>query len=669
MASKASLLHLGSIDSFDRTAGGIEAAKYLLQAIDTKRPEPARAALDVYARITPKENFGGEYTALAWFAEYLLASAAEQERFVSDRFVAAYFHFFADNDFATLREYLKRKYKIERFDDEGTPKAHRRLGFLEDFILFSNPRREQWEKSSRMIAALGLKPGMSVADVGCGPGYFTFQFAELVGRAGRVYAIDTNDLHVDYVARLARRLGVENVLATRGSFDDIQLDARVDCAYMCSLYHIIYAMSPERSKDKLLASIKKALKPDGTLVVVDNALVEDQTLPYHGPYIAKELIIGQLRHYGFRHVATHQFIPQRYMLVFKPGAVPAEHGDTPLAADGDALRVTSRASLIHIPNDAVPDVSRGGREAARLFLTALEKHDLDLARATAARYGELIPREKFGDEYTAFQWFCEYLQAPAAQKERLLAPRYRAEYFQLLADNDFAVLKEYLTHRYRPDKLDEEIGPYGATEDTNYRPHVNEDLMSFWRDFILFNNPRREAWEKTSKIVEFLRLKPGQSVADVGCGPGFYSFKFAEIVGRQGRVFAVDTNQEHLAYVARLAARHAPNVETVAARLNDTRLPADSVDVAFMCSLYGVIYTTSLEQVKDQFVASIRKSLRKGGRLVIVDNAVVGQGELPYHGPYIAKELIVGQMRHYGFRLVDSAQFIPQRYVLVFEGE
>jgi SAM-dependent methyltransferase len=158
-------------------------------------------------------------------------------------------------------------------------------------------------------------------------------------------------------------------------------------------------------------------------------------------------------------------------------------------------------------------------------------------------------------------------------------------------------------------------------------------------------------------------------VADVGCGPGFYTLKFAEIVGPAGRVFAVDTNQEHLGFVARLIRKDAPNVETVAARLNDTRLPPASVDVAFMCSLYGVIYTTSLEQVKDQFIESIRKSLRRGGRLVIVDNAVVRDGELPYHGPYIAKELIVSQMRHYGFRLVDAAQFIPQRYVLVFEME
>ena len=86
---------------------------------------------------------------------------------------------------------------------------------------------------------------------------------------------------------------------------------------MCSLYHFIYAAASEEERESFIGSIKRRLKPDGSLVIVDNALVEDQTLPYHGPYIAKELVIRQLKHYGFTLVAAHQFIPQRYMLVFK----------------------------------------------------------------------------------------------------------------------------------------------------------------------------------------------------------------------------------------------------------------------------------------------------------------------------------------------------------------
>lgn len=668
ITSRASMLHLGSIDSFDITEGGVRAAKYLIQALEGKQPEAARAAIDVYEHITPKENFGGEYTALAWFCEYLLASGAEKAEMLKNRYVAAYYRFFADNNYAALREYLKRKYKTEKFADHGTRKAHRRLGFLEDFILFNNPRRERWERSSKMIASLGLKPGDKVADIGCGPGYFTFRFADIVGPRGHVYAVDTNDLHCDYVAQLVKQLGATNVTPIQGRFDDVKVDAKVDLAFMCSLYHIIYATSSERIKDNLIASIKKTLKPDGTLVVVDNALVEDQTLPYHGPYMAKELIIGQLRNYGFRHVATHQFIVQRYMLVFKLDPTPPPPSAVPVAGTPDELQLVSKASLIHIPNDAVPDLtSSGGQQAAKLFLAAMEKNDKQAARQAARLYGELIPQEKFGDEYTAFQWFCEYLAAAPAEQETLRSGKCHAEYFQYLAGNDFAVLKKYVQYRYRTDKRLEELGAPGEDDDTNLRPHISDDQMSFWRDFILFNNPKRPQWEKTEKMLDFLQLKPGQAVADVGCGPGYFTFKFAEIVGKAGRVYATDTNKEHLDYIAPLAAKYAPNVEIVASRLNDTRLPPHSVDLVFMCSLYGVVYTTSLEMVTDQFIDSIRTALKLGGRLVIVDNAVVKEGEIPYHGPYIAKEFIIAQMKHYGFRLADSAQFIPQRYVLVFQ--
>jgi hypothetical protein len=86
-----------------------------------------------------------------------------------------------------------------------------------------------------------------------------------------------------------------------------------------------------------------------------------------------------------------------------------------------------------------------------------------------------------------------------------------------------------------------------------------------------------------------------------------------------------------------------------------------------MCSLYHIIYTTLTEEVKDRFVNSLKTALKPDGRLVIVDNAVVTQGTLPYHGPHIAKELIIGQLYYYGFDLAEQYQFIPQRYVLVFK--
>src|SRR5258707_11842197 len=94
---------------------------------------------------------------------------------------------------------------------------------------------------------------------------------------------------------------------------------------------------------------------------------------------------------------------------------------------------------------------------------------------------------------------------------------------------------------------------------------------------------------------------------------------------------------------------------------------ANNSDLVFMCSLYHIIYATATEEVKDRFIESIKKALKPDGHFVVVDNAIVPSGKLPYHGPHIAKELIIGQLYYYGFDLIEQYQFIPQRYVLVFK--
>lgn len=705
--SRASLIHLGSIDSFDRTEGGIAAAKHLLAALESHEPKEAAAARVIYQKIIPDENFGGEYTALEWFCDYLLAPEEKRAGFLTDRFVDATFHFFADDDFATLKEYLKRKYKLAKLEDADRPEGQRREGFLEDFILFNNPRREHWEKTSRIYEVLDVKPGQAVADIGCGPGYYSFEFAKKVGNAGRVYAIDINDLHVQYVSNLTARLQVNNIVPVVSTVRSIAITNQVDLAYMCSLYHIIYTTLSEPEKDDFIASIRRVLKPDGVFAVVDNAFVDDKTLPYHGPYIARELLVAQLQHYGFRLVGAHQFIPQRYVLLFRKDDRPVPPSP-PFAVqpspDPDLIQPTSKRSLAYIPNDILPSVTKGGRTAARLLYTALDKNDVAAAREAEQQFTDLIPRERFGDDYTALQWFCEYFSSSWFHRQQMLGPDFNQDYFEFLSANHYDILKKYIRNwyhlsdeelaashtsgfiaikkRYLPsrDALKEPATP-GTNEmalplrsagpggdQKNQKPDVTQDEMIFWRDFILFNNPYREKWEKTSQIIKTLGIAPGARVADVGCGPGYYSFKFAQLVGNTGRVYALDTNIKHLDYVKALCRRHdIKNVQTIEPSFNNTRLEPDSVDLVFLCSLYSVIYTTSMEKVKDGFVESIKKALRPDGRLVIVDNAIVPDGVVPYHGPHLAPELIVAQMRHYGFEVTSMHQFIPQRYVLMFK--
>jgi SAM-dependent methyltransferase len=319
-----SLVHVGSSDSFAITTEGRQAASLLFLALNDPDPEKARdqarQASAIYDQIIPRENYGGEYTALQWFADYLVATPEERPSFLTDPQVKVFFSVYGGEDYAVLKEYLKRKYRLQDIGDEDTRAGQDRKVWLEDTILFNNPRRETWEKTSELMKLIKLKPGDKIADVGSGPGYFTFRFAEMVGPQGQVYAIDTVNEHLKYVERAKSMMGVTNVETIQTDGQTIGLagkDIKVNAVYLCSLYHNVYAMSTQPERDAFVDSIKNALTDDGILYLVDNGLVEPGVLPYHGPYVAKELLIAQMLNYGFELVEQHQHIPQRYMLVLK----------------------------------------------------------------------------------------------------------------------------------------------------------------------------------------------------------------------------------------------------------------------------------------------------------------------------------------------------------------
>jgi SAM-dependent methyltransferase len=274
----------------------------------------------IYDQIIPRENYGGEYSALQWFADYVAADQVRKRDFVRDPQVAFFFNVYGGDNFAVLKEYLFRKYRLREIGDEETRAGQDRKVWLEDTILFENPRRESWEKTSELLKLLKIKPGQQIADVGSGPGYYSFQFAKMVGPTGHVYSIEMNAQHLKYVENAKEEMGVTNISTVETDGRSIGLagiQTKVDAVFLCSLYHNLYAMSTQPERDSFVNSIKESLNEDGTLYLVDNGLVPPGVLPYHGPYVAKELIIGQMLNYGFELIEQRQYIPQRYLLIFK----------------------------------------------------------------------------------------------------------------------------------------------------------------------------------------------------------------------------------------------------------------------------------------------------------------------------------------------------------------
>lgn len=732
---QTSMIHLGSLDSFDITKRGKEAAALLLDFVEKNDRAAAEKALAIYKEIIPGENFGGEYTTLQWFLECGLAGEQERkEKFLADPYTARFHRVLLANDAKNFRSFIRDKYHLPggaKTKAEQNAKSINR--FMEDLILFGNPHRELWEKSSKMIEALDLKPGESVADIGSGPGFFSFKFAKLVGPTGKVLAIDNNIDHINYLLEAIEELKAPNVEPVFVQSGGLGIKEKVDVVFACSVYHNLYTALSEEELVSFFDECRKALKPGGRLVIADNGPVSGD-LPYHGPYIDRQLIISQFHHAGFDLVASHQFIPQRYMLTFKmrPGAATGlPEYRRPVIPEGgliarsikelpptsqfaefvdgspDRIRVLTPRSLIPTFG-AYPGFSKEARDVAAIMLAALEKKDAASFRAASEAFRANAPRERTGDEYTALGWFCDYQLATDAERKQMRADPAIAEFYDFFAANDFEKLKTYLTNKYLLGKFERHYraiekmllrdshgknppAPGGATpepaaDDTADEPQpiakngrwispaysklkmdVSYDTLLGWIEYMAFSDPRRDTWEKTDKMISFLDIKPGEKIADVGSGGGYFTLRFSKLVGPKGRVYGLDTASEQVANLTRMAEKTgAKNVEAILSKENNTMLPDNSVDMAYLCSLYHATYVTSIEYVKDEFINSIRRALKPGGKLVIVENEPIPFEQHGFFGPRIAKELIIAQMLKYGFSFHSYAQFVPERYTLVF---
>jgi ubiquinone/menaquinone biosynthesis C-methylase UbiE len=130
--------------------------------------------------------------------------------------------------------------------------------------LFEGESREVFTHRNEIVAACRLKPGMVVADVGAGTGLFTRLLAKAVGADGQVYAVDIAPKFLEHIQRTCREGGVRNVTPVLCNPDSVDLPAAsVDLAFVCDTYH--HFEFPERT----LASLHRAVKPGGRLVVVD----------------------------------------------------------------------------------------------------------------------------------------------------------------------------------------------------------------------------------------------------------------------------------------------------------------------------------------------------------------------------------------------------------------
>lgn len=189
-----------------------------------------------------------------------------------------------------------------------------------------------------------------------------------------------------------------------------------------------------------------------------------------------------------------------------------------------------------------------------------------------------------------------------------------------------------------------------------YQRNSSETLIRLYED------PARQEWQKPQEVVDRLSVRPGETVADIGSGTGYFSVLFAKKTGINGTVYAVDIDRNMVEYVEQRAKREAlPNIRSVLAKPDDPMLPKDSVDLVFICNTYMFIAD------RDIYLVRLRNALRQDGRLAIVSYNRVDSPEGPPIHTRVPKEKTVREVAQAGFVLDTEYFFLPYQHYLVFK--
>jgi ubiquinone/menaquinone biosynthesis C-methylase UbiE len=187
-----------------------------------------------------------------------------------------------------------------------------------DFVKrFESDSREVYAKRKAIVAAIKLKPGMYVADVGAGTGVFTRLFAEKVGPNGRVYAQDVADPFLKHIAAESKKLGQDQVVRTiKGSQLSTFLPRNVmDVVFLCDVYHHV------ENPPAVLDSIHNALKPDGRLVLVDFDKEKAKDVDFVQKHVRaeKSVYLQELKAAGFEPIDAPDApdLKENFFLVFR----------------------------------------------------------------------------------------------------------------------------------------------------------------------------------------------------------------------------------------------------------------------------------------------------------------------------------------------------------------
>lgn len=182
-----------------------------------------------------------------------------------------------------------------------------------------------------------------------------------------------------------------------------------------------------------------------------------------------------------------------------------------------------------------------------------------------------------------------------------------------------------------------------------------------WRGAEWLMRETRETEENATRLLDALNVQPGWTVCDLGCGNGYHTLPLARLVGSEGRVYAVDIQQEMLDLLAeRTAAAGITNVERILGGAADPHLPARSCDLILLVDVYHEL------AYPERMLGAMRRALEPNGRIVLVEFREEDQDVpiKPLHK--MSKAQILTELLPNGLELVGEFDGLPWQHVMMF---
>jgi predicted methyltransferase len=174
---------------------------------------------------------------------------------------------------------------------------------------WNDPERDKWQRPEEIVAALALKPGATVADIGAGTGYMVAHLSKAVGQGGTVIAIDASAEMVEYLAKRSAELGPADVVPRKVGPDAPELrTASVDGVLTLDTWHHV------KGREAYAKKVYEGLKRGGRFVVVEYE-VGAEVGPPKAMRLSPEQVAKQLEAAGFRVEVVRESMPRHHMVV------------------------------------------------------------------------------------------------------------------------------------------------------------------------------------------------------------------------------------------------------------------------------------------------------------------------------------------------------------------